>query len=117
MVALFFLCVYIMLVLYGDICLLTYRIILFVFAWSRRWLCGMIVGVGGKYWDKQGWQRPVHIILTGASKNQKSTSKITTNSSNSTTPLRVLIFSPLTRVLRRTVPYEPLGRPEFPPLD
>ena len=51
-----------------------------------------ILGVGGKYWDKQGWRRLVHITLTGVSKNQKS--KITTNSSNSTIPLCVPIFSP-----------------------
>ena len=51
-----------------------------------------IIGVGGKYWDKQGRQRPVHITLIGVSKYQKS--KITTNSSNSTTPCMCQYFSP-----------------------
>ena len=58
-----------------------------------------VLGVGGKYWDKQGWQRPVHIALTGVSKTRKS--KITTNSSNSTTPLHVPIFSPSPEYLYR----------------
>ena len=53
--------------------------------------------------------------LNRSIKESKSTSKITTNSSNSTTPLRVLIFSPSPEYY--DVPYEPLGRLEFPPLD
>ena len=55
-------------------------------------LTAEVLGVGGKYWDKQGWRRPVHITLTGVSKNQKS--KITTNSSNSTTPCVSQYFPP-----------------------